>query len=49
MRLFLKDSFKKLKFYLNQFKYLKMFNQKYNIRYSLDIEIIHLNKIQLGN
>ena len=49
MRLFLKDSFKKLKFYLNQFKYLKMFNQKYNTRYNLDVEIIHLNKIQLGN
>ena len=49
MKLFLKDSFKKLKFFLNQFKYLKLFNQKYNTRYNLEVEIIHLNKIQLGS
>ena len=49
MRLFLKEIFKKLTFYLNQFKYLKMFNQKYNQRYNLEVEIIHLNRIKLGS
>jgi len=48
-KLFLKYILKKLIFYLKQIIYLKLFNQKYNSRYNFDIEIIHLNKIQLGN
>lgn len=48
MKLYLKAILDKLKFYLNQFKYLKLFNQKCNTKFILEVEIIHLSKVPLG-
>ena len=48
MKLFLKKYFIKIHYFLNQYKYLYLFNKKYKTNYNLDIGIIHLNKIKLG-
>ena len=43
-----KRYFKHVGFYLNQCKYLQIFNKNYKTNYNLDIEIIHLSKIKIG-
>lgn len=48
LKIYLKQYFKKIKFYLSQNKYLSLFNKKYKTNYNFDIEIIHINEVKLG-
>ena len=49
MKCFLKQYMNKLSFYLNQHKYLYLFNKRYKTNYNLEVEMIHINKIKLGD